>query len=720
MTDITANVVVSMPSQLFTMARSFKAVANGKIYIGKIDTDPVNPENQIQVYVENEDGSHVPVSQPIIINAAGYPVYNGQIAKFVTVQGHSMAVYDAYGTQQFYFPNVLKYDPDQLRQQLASSEPGNGGSLVMLESGETVQEAVNRIDQDITDEIQEAVVKMEGEIKESGRLINPVFNLIEAINKITDLSGWRKTGTSPGNVMQSFVIDRVNNKIYFLHEAISNSQGVVTRGDYNDHSYTYVTNSAQNGSTLIGHQGISLQYLPDGSTKLLATYRPDNRFALRFDYTDSGDPSNTELTRLFPDDAVSSNCMPEISSDGRFLVAHAKKDNVTQWVRGWYVDDIVWGTTSLPGDTSGVTPAFEFTFDQTDFIDDVAYFYQAHACDGNSLVVLSGSLYIDNKPRMKQFDLYGNDIFGSVTINNDLWALHDAAGTTPVMFEPEGIQFKGRDLVIGYGTGVTGQRTVRLFKLGDFSLEDKVDACMKAFMSRLGTDSMGTFAQRSNLREFYRAIIADGIWPYLSLFYFLAAPNKNWAYINIANPDMGYLSETGSATWEVITSGVRWKGNGTNAYLSSEVTWYTAPNYHRNNCWLGCHLPSGDGDSGAITGSLNNGYCHFNPRNTSNIAIIRANNGKTGEQTVASSDALGWTSAVRTGQSTVEFRRNGVVDSTVNVVAGDLGSGNVIIGASPETFSGRSINAVVVGGAIPSALEARFAQHVSDYLSTLI
>ncbi|MEX1690733.1 phage tailspike protein, partial [Escherichia coli] len=120
MSDITANVVVSMPSQLFTMARSFKAVANGKIYIGKIDTDPVNPENRIQVYVENEDGSHVPVSQPIIINAAGYPVYNGQIAKFVTVQGHSMAVYDAYGAQQFYFPNVLKYDPDQLRQELAS------------------------------------------------------------------------------------------------------------------------------------------------------------------------------------------------------------------------------------------------------------------------------------------------------------------------------------------------------------------------------------------------------------------------------------------------------------------------------------------------------------------------------------------------------------------------------------------------------------------------
>ncbi|EJZ2263540.1 hypothetical protein ODQ07_000070 [Escherichia albertii] len=134
MTNITANVVVSMPSQLFTMARSFKAVANGKIYIGKIDTDPVNPENQIQVYVENEDGSHVPVSQPIIINAAGYPVYNGQIAKFVTVQGHSMAVYDAYGAQQFYFPNVLKYDPDSLRDDLSNNSIP-GASIVAIHHG---------------------------------------------------------------------------------------------------------------------------------------------------------------------------------------------------------------------------------------------------------------------------------------------------------------------------------------------------------------------------------------------------------------------------------------------------------------------------------------------------------------------------------------------------------------------------------------------------------
>lgn len=146
MSDITANIVVSMPSQLFTMARSFKAVSNGKIYIGKIDTDPVNPENQIQVYVENEDGSHVPVSQPIVINAAGYPVYNGQIAKFVTEQGHSMAVYDAYGSQQFYFPNLLKYDPEQLLQLLQSDE---GATYIGTNSGKNLQDELFAIKNEI-------------------------------------------------------------------------------------------------------------------------------------------------------------------------------------------------------------------------------------------------------------------------------------------------------------------------------------------------------------------------------------------------------------------------------------------------------------------------------------------------------------------------------------------------------------------------------------------
>uniref|UniRef100_UPI00102816B9 phage tailspike protein n=1 Tax=Yersinia sp. 2105 StPb PI TaxID=2507058 RepID=UPI00102816B9 len=106
MPDIIPNIPISMPSRLFTMPRKFGAIFGGRIYIGEIDTDPTIPSNQIQVFLENEDGSHVPVAQPLLINAGGYPVYNGQIAKFVTAQGYSMAVYDALNVQQFYFPNL--------------------------------------------------------------------------------------------------------------------------------------------------------------------------------------------------------------------------------------------------------------------------------------------------------------------------------------------------------------------------------------------------------------------------------------------------------------------------------------------------------------------------------------------------------------------------------------------------------------------------------------
>lgn len=124
MSDTTGKVIVSMPNQLFSMPRTFKAIANGKIYIGNPDTDPVNPDNQIPVYIENETGTKIPVPQPLVINAGGYPVYNGQIARFLTDRNHSMAVYDAYGVQQFYFDSILNFDPYQLD---ASKIPVDGG-----------------------------------------------------------------------------------------------------------------------------------------------------------------------------------------------------------------------------------------------------------------------------------------------------------------------------------------------------------------------------------------------------------------------------------------------------------------------------------------------------------------------------------------------------------------------------------------------------------------
>ncbi|CAI0718475.1 phage head-binding domain-containing protein [Serratia quinivorans] len=149
MSNINANISVSMPSSLFTLVSSFAAAANGKIYIGKINTDPSIAGNQIQVYLENADGTTLPVPQPLNINTGGYPIYNGQIARFVTLEGHSMAVYDASGVRQFYYPNVLQYDPAQLRTEVAQfiddiNSPA-GAALVGNKYGGNMQEAMGFI-----------------------------------------------------------------------------------------------------------------------------------------------------------------------------------------------------------------------------------------------------------------------------------------------------------------------------------------------------------------------------------------------------------------------------------------------------------------------------------------------------------------------------------------------------------------------------------------------
>ncbi|ELF4587854.1 hypothetical protein RNG70_001921 [Salmonella enterica] len=132
MSDIDAFVVVTNPRPVFTDSRTFKALPNGKIYIGDVDTDPVNPSNQVPVYIENEDGSFVQITQPLIINAAGKIVYNGQLAKVNTTGAHSMAAYDAYGVQVDYIPNALEYDPDQFSKRLSSYADGQGDALIAV------------------------------------------------------------------------------------------------------------------------------------------------------------------------------------------------------------------------------------------------------------------------------------------------------------------------------------------------------------------------------------------------------------------------------------------------------------------------------------------------------------------------------------------------------------------------------------------------------------
>ncbi|ORM78353.1 phage tailspike protein [Pantoea eucrina] len=135
MADTTTNVVVASALQIFTASRSFKALANGKIFIGIPDTDPTLPGNQKTVFVHNENGDALPVAQPIVINAGGHAVYAGQPIRKLTTEGNfSMAIYDAYGALEFYFDDMSKYDSDVLLGLLT----GSGGASIIGNGNDTL------------------------------------------------------------------------------------------------------------------------------------------------------------------------------------------------------------------------------------------------------------------------------------------------------------------------------------------------------------------------------------------------------------------------------------------------------------------------------------------------------------------------------------------------------------------------------------------------------
>lgn len=106
--------LVDSPYSPFTIKNQFKAISNGKVYIGEVDKDPLNPSQQIQVYVVDETGSNVPVSQPIQLNAGGYLVYNGQVSKFITLAPYSMVVLSSVNAEMWRVDDISKVDPDNI------------------------------------------------------------------------------------------------------------------------------------------------------------------------------------------------------------------------------------------------------------------------------------------------------------------------------------------------------------------------------------------------------------------------------------------------------------------------------------------------------------------------------------------------------------------------------------------------------------------------------
>lgn len=142
-----SNLVVTSPQRPYTFLDKFKAVSNGEVYAGIVDkTDLEDPANQIQVYVVQEDGTEVPVSQPLKINSGGLLVYSGQPSKFVVKSNYSMLVKQR-GKQVFYEPNMAFVDPESAVFYANKGDSLVSGGLILpienrgINNGEDVSNA---------------------------------------------------------------------------------------------------------------------------------------------------------------------------------------------------------------------------------------------------------------------------------------------------------------------------------------------------------------------------------------------------------------------------------------------------------------------------------------------------------------------------------------------------------------------------------------------------
>lgn len=86
------------PYAYYNARNKGKPIFNGSIFIGIADLDPTIVANQLTVTAKQEDGTEVPISQPIKTNSGGYPVdLNGNPVVLLVDGNHAIRVNDNLG-----------------------------------------------------------------------------------------------------------------------------------------------------------------------------------------------------------------------------------------------------------------------------------------------------------------------------------------------------------------------------------------------------------------------------------------------------------------------------------------------------------------------------------------------------------------------------------------------------------------------------------------------
>lgn len=99
--------LVNSPAQYYPLFTQGKPLFNGSIFVGIVGTDPEIQGNQKQVTIRQEDGTEVPVSQPIKTIGGGVPSYQGSPVQILVDGNYSIKVLNSGGSQVYYVADAF-------------------------------------------------------------------------------------------------------------------------------------------------------------------------------------------------------------------------------------------------------------------------------------------------------------------------------------------------------------------------------------------------------------------------------------------------------------------------------------------------------------------------------------------------------------------------------------------------------------------------------------
>lgn len=144
--------IANLPYQYVPNPARGTPIFNGSMYLGQPDLDPKITLNQISVSIQQEDGSIVPVSQPIQTGSGGVPIYNGSPAIILVNEPvFSIKVEDNVGTQKFYqarassIESAILYTSNELVVDTLEGVTNSLESLIGVSNGTVVRTKGYRI-----------------------------------------------------------------------------------------------------------------------------------------------------------------------------------------------------------------------------------------------------------------------------------------------------------------------------------------------------------------------------------------------------------------------------------------------------------------------------------------------------------------------------------------------------------------------------------------------